>query len=765
MQLNYNVQQLSEITKAQIFGEEFLPENFSIQNLVIDTRSPSVTERTLFVALSGIKEDGEKYLSYFAARKGKIALVKNYHQEIEICQLVVENPLKALQEIAAYHRAKFNIPIIAITGSNGKTIVKEWLYHTLKDNFSVVRSPKSYNSQIGVALSLLEITKDHEIGIFEAGISKPGEMDTLEKMIQPTVGVFTGIGDAHSANFSSLDEKLSEKKKLFKRVEVLFDNTSLRNFEIPFTDEASLSNASLVSQVAAYFKLDKSILEAKLKSLPAVSMRLEQLEGKNNCLLLNDVYSADIHSLEIALKHLRGVNRHTNKILILSVLEDNKIENIQQSLKVLLNKDLLKKVIFIGPKSQFPELNFETEYFDSTETFLSTNPQFFNATILLKGSRKMGLEKIVHHLADKKHITQMRINFSALRNNLNFFRSRLQPTTKILAMVKAQSYGSGLTEMAHFLVNNKVSYFGVAYADEGVQLRQAGITIPILVMNPEPNAFDEIINFNLEPSIYSLELLEAFIHELILRQKNHYPIHLKIETGMNRLGFVEEQFKELTDKLLTQPEVYVKSVFSHLAVADDEAENDFTSKQIRTFDILTDKLREILPYPFERHLANSAGTANFARAEYDMVRLGIGLFGLVDRNNRELENVLSLTTRISQVKKIKSGESVGYGRTYLATKDHLMGVIPVGYADGLRRGLSQGNWSVIVKGKKAPIIGNICMDMCMINLEDIDAEVGDEVEIFGDNNSIFEMASNLKTIPYEIIAGISSRVHRVYVDE
>lgn len=765
MNVDYSVDQLCGLLQADLKGNENLSRDFRIRNVVIDTRNPAISENSLFVALSGSKEDGHRYLENFRAKGGKVAIVSRQVSSVDICQLVVKDVLEALQKIAENHRKKFNIPVIAITGSNGKTIVKEWLYQTLKDNFSIARSPKSYNSQIGVALSLLEIGPDHTLGIFEAGISQPGEMEKLQKMIQPTIGVFTGIGDAHSANFTSNEQKRDEKLKLFSGVEKLFQDSSITPYPIPFSDEASLKNASLVQQTALYLGVGDAVIKQKFTSLTPVSMRLEQIEGKNNCLLLNDAYSSDLQSLEIALKQLQGITKHPKKILFLTPFEDNQKSRIDESLVHLISKDNLQKVIFIGDRIHLPKLDVRTELFESADAFLKTEQVFENSTILFKGSRKYGLEKIVQSLAQKKHVTKLVINFAAIRNNLHYFRSKINASTKILVMVKAHSYGGGLTEMAHFLVDQKIQYFGVAYADEGVQLRKSGITLPILIMNPEQSAFDEIIDYNLEPGIYSPELLDAFIHHLLLRQIENFPIHIKIDTGMNRLGFVEDQIALLLDTLHTQPEVYVKSVYSHLSVADDEAENQFTSSQIRTFDILSGIIADRLPYKFERHLANSAGTANFSRAEYDMVRLGIGIFGLVDKNNKSLENVLSLISQISQIKKVHAGESIGYGRTYIATHDHLIGIIPVGYADGLRRGLSQGNWSVLVNGKQAPIIGNICMDMCMVNLEGIDAKTGDEVEVFGDNNSIFEMAMNLKTIPYEIIAGISSRVHRVYVDE
>jgi len=765
MNLDLSIATLQTLLNAKIVDKANLPDTFRLKNLVIDTRVPSISENSVFIALIGDKEDGHQYISDFNIKGGKVVIVKKEVDQNDICQIIVESPLEALQKIAQHHRAQFKFPVIGITGSNGKTIVKEWLYHTLKDKFAIVRSPKSYNSQIGVALSLLEITKDHNLGIFEAGISKPNEMERLVKMIQPTIGVFTGIGDAHGVNFTSIEQKKIEKYLLFKNVEKLISDSPLVDLEIPFSDDASEKNAALVYETSLYLGRHLEAIKEKLKTLPAVSMRLEQIEGKNNCLILNDVYSADLQSLEIALKQLKGITKHSKKVLFLTPLEETKRETIHDELKRLLKKEDLNELIFIGDKGYLPQLDFSVQYFNSVEDYLKSGNDFQDTTLLLKGSRKFGLEKIVQRFAERKHVTRLTINFAALRNNLAYFRNKISPATKILIMVKAQSYGGGLTEMAHFLTSQKVNYFGVAYADEGIELRKAGITLPILVMNPEQSAFDDLVDYNLEPSLYSDEILNSFIGHLTLRQKLNFPIHIKLDTGMNRLGFVEDQLIQLVDTLQTQPEVFVKSVFSHLSVADDEAEKEFTYNQIRSFDIMTGMLADRLGYKFDRHLANSAGTANFERAEYDMIRLGIGIFGLLDKRNKVLENVLSLTTQISQIKQIKKGESVGYGRNYNATHNHPVGIIPVGYADGLRRGLSQGKWSVLINGKQAPIVGNICMDMCMINLEGINAKVGDEVQVFGNENSIFEMASSVNTIPYEIIAGISTRVHRVYIEE
>ena len=568
MILDYSASQLGTLCNGQLINAHLFNDS-KIRSVVIDTRNPSLSSQTLFIALSGGKQDGHVFLPDFVDKGGKVAIVSKPDKSLSLCQIVVENPLEALQKIAAYHRAQFNYPVIAITGSNGKTIVKEWLYHVLKDKFSVVRSPKSYNSQIGVALSLLEMADHHNLAIIEAGISIKGEMEKLEAMIQPTIGVFTGIGDAHSLNFSSESEKKKEKYILFNRVQVLFDKNQQLVSQIPFSDFASQINASFVEQVALHLQVELSHIKQQLSSLPAVSMRLEQIEGKNNCLLLNDAYSADLQSLEIALQQMKSIQKHQKKILFLTAFEENLKEDVQSRLPNLVSKDHISELVFIGDHHYLPSLSVPVNVYQSADEYILRGESFHDAVLLFKGSRKSGLEKIVQRLTERKHITQLVINFSALRNNLNYFRSRIQPSTKILVMVKAQSYGGSLIEMAHFLVAQKVDYFGVAYADEGVQLRKSGITLPILVMNPEQNAFDELVDFNLEPSIYSTEILASFIQFLILKQRQHYPVHIKLDTGMNRLGFVEEQISTLVDSLQTQPEIYIKSVFSHLSVADD----------------------------------------------------------------------------------------------------------------------------------------------------------------------------------------------------
>lgn len=760
--LQYSIKEIYSILSTA--PPEGVNLNHEISSAIVDSRSPRLNAKSIFFALDGNRSNGHEHLAEVIKKGCQFAVVSELQPQLSIQQIVAPSVLGALQKLAIHHRSRFDYPVIGITGSNGKTITKEWLFHCLKDNFKIVRSPKSYNSQLGVALSVLEMTTDHNLGIFEAGISQKGEMAFLQQMIQPTIGVFTGLGDAHSRGFESQEEKKEEKYQLFKGATQLIENTGkVYEKEIPFSDSASGLNAQLVFETGVYLGVNLDQLQKSLAHLPVISMRLEQLEGINNCILLNDAYTVDFAALEIALQHLNQIATNKKKVLILSLSDEQLALTESDAFADLIYASSLNKIIFIGSKNVLANARIAGGYYPSVDAYMNEVLPFEDAVILFKGARANSLEKIVQHYTLKKHITQLEVNLEAMRNNLNVFRSAVEPFVKILAMVKAQSYGSGLIDSGKFLEQEGVHYLGVAYADEGVVLRKAGIHLPILVMNPEVNAFDEIIDYNLEPSIFSIEVLQEFLHRLILHQKKHFPIHLKLDTGMNRLGFSQGDISELISILKTQPEVEVKSAFSHLAVADDQNENQFTFDQIRKFEIITGQLKDNLGYAFSRHMANSAGVLNYPQAQFDMVRIGIGLYGLVEEFEDRLENVLSMHSQISQIKEIQAGESVGYGRSFIATQSTKIGVVPVGYADGLSRALSQGKWNFILNGQLVPIIGNICMDMCMIDLSGIDAKVGDQLQIFGKGNSIFEMAEILNTIPYEIISGISTRVHRVYL--
>ena len=626
MTLHYSLSDIAQWLNAKVIH----PQPIQIQRVCIDSRSPLVNDDSLFIALKGHKSDGHQFCQDFLNNGGRAAIVSEPQPYPELTQLVVDDPLLALQTLAAHHRANFNIPVIGITGSHGKTTVKEWLYHVLKPHFKIVRSPKSYNSQIGVALSVLEMNSTHNLAIFEAGISRPGEMENLAEMIKPTIGIYTGTGGAHQENFTSLDQKKQEKYNLFKSAEHLLETQANSSaLPTPFADQATQSNANLVWQCAKLLGVNNEDILRKLETLPVVSMRLEQLEGQHQSTLINDTYTYTLKSLEIGLQYMATNAGNKDQVLILA---PNPVKKIQTELAELLSKSQLTSCILIHPEATEIQIPHKTlTCYSDINHFLNSQPIFKNSIILFSGSRTVKLEQIIPQFQLKTHITRLEINRNAIRNNLNTYRAHLAPDTKILAMVKAQSYGGGIVEMARFLAQEGANYLGVAYADEGVTLRQAGIVLPILVMNPETDAFDDMIRHELEPSVYSPLQLNQFIHQLILHGKTNYPIHVKLDTGMNRLGFQPAQITELIDTLKTQPEVYIKSVFSHFAAADDPKEASFTQQQITSFTKAAEQIENTVGYRFLRHLANSDGALHYPEAQFDMVRIGIGLFGLNSR--------------------------------------------------------------------------------------------------------------------------------------
>ena len=756
MNLNYTVKQLAEITNGQVIGDDSIVVN----RIIVDSRRPIINENTLFVALHGYNIDGHEFCKSFVNTSGGTVLVEKIQNDLKSSQIIVKDSLLALQLIAKHYRQQFNIPVIGITGSNGKTTVKEWLFHTLKSKFNICRSPKSYNSQLGVALSVFELNTNHTLAIFEAGISHPDEMEQLERIIQPTIGVYTGLGDAHQENFTSLEHKRIEKFKLFKHVDTLIQNEAqLTDITIPFKDFASVQNANLVFNTAKALGVNEPELRKQLANLPAISMRMERMQGKNGNIIINDAYTLDEKTLEISINYLNTLSEKNNRNRVVIIAPKKGTELSKNSIE-LLNSDAIDSVVLIG-KNNIKPSKLEANYRD-VDSFLENDLEFSNSYILITGAREAKLGRVVTKYLVKKHITKLTVNLPTIRNNLDFYRSKLDKKTLILAMVKAQSYGGGIVQITQFLERQHINYFGVAYTDEGVLLRNNDVTLPIIVMNPEFDAFDDIIDNELEPSIYSLEILDNFISTLIRKDVNSYPIHLKLDTGMNRLGFVKEDLNELIAHLNAQPEVFVKSVFSHLSVADDLSETKFTTEQISKFKIYSNHLETNLGYSFIKHIANSSATLNYPDSHFDMVRLGIGMYGLVNSFQESLEDVISFETQISQIKQISKGSSVGYGRSFISHSEMKIAIIPVGYADGLRRELSQGKWSFIINGQTAPIIGNICMDMCMVDVTNLNCKVGDRVQIFGEQNSVSEMSKILNTIPYEIISSISSRVHRVY---
>jgi alanine racemase len=797
-----------------------------IRTVFTDSRSLLSPGETLFIALNGKQHDGHRYIpSLFQKGVCNFMVSDTWKPEQPYTGasfIRVKDTLQALQDFAARHRERFSIETIGITGSNGKTIIKEWLYQCLQEKWRITRSPKSYNSQVGVPLSVLLLEENSEMGIFEAGISQPGEMEHLQRIIQPTLGLFTNIGEAHQEGFREPGQKVKEKLRLFKGCRTLVcckdqplvwqgiqqnidrENTRLFTWSakdaadvkldaivkdngnttlsalyqnnpveitIPFTDDASVENALHVWSVLLCLELENETIRDRMAHLSPVAMRLEQKSGINNCILINDSYNADVNSLSIALDVLNRSVQHPGKTLVLSDIMQSgtKTEDLYRRVAELVNEKQVNRIIGIGP-----DINANSHLFPRKGSFYKTTQEFIDhfqehdfhdEVILLKGSRSFEFEKISALLEQKVHITRLEINLDALVHNLNFYRSRLPSGTRMMIMVKALSYGSGTHEIASVLQFQKVDYLGVAFADEGVSLRQAGITLPTLVMNPEPVSFDSILKYQLEPEIYSFRMLDAFHRAVILNQEAGYPIHIKIDTGMHRLGFQENEIPLLLQHLSNCKNLKVKSVFSHLAASDEEVHDDFTRKQIELFGKIADRIAEALGYPVIRHILNSSGIERFPDACFDMVRLGIGLYGISNCFPSQLRNVSSLKSEISQIKVIEPGESVGYGRKGKTKGRITIATVPVGYADGLNRKLGNGNGCFIINGKKAPVIGNVCMDMTMADISGIEAREGDEVILFGDSYPVSNLAEQLGTIPYEILTGISSRVKRIYFHE
>ncbi len=813
-----------------------------ITRLAFDSRKIIEPGNSLFFAIRGKRHDGHLFLKELYQKGVRNFIVTNpeaIKDELPQANIIkVEDAIGALQQLAAFHRKKFKCPVIGITGSNGKTIVKEWLFQLLNDDFNIVRSPKSYNSQIGVPLSVWQMNENHTLGIFEAGISMPDEMDGLEDVIKPDIGIFTNIGEAHAEGFLNVRQKINEKLKLFvnskiliygldypeitqcitefkhrlpdkeqdekftlftwsrrsdadlkivkveKRtgetyIEGVLKNKSL-GITIPFTDEASIENAIHCWAVLLHLKISPSQTKEKMQQLGSISMRLELKDGINNCSVINDSYNSDIRSLAIALDFLDQQHQHQKKTVILSdILQSgrNDIELYTEVRNMIAEREITKLIgigkAISGQGKLFPSSNgFESAFYEDTDDFLKnfTPQNFTGETILLKGARKFEFEKISKLLEQKIHKTVLEINLNALVHNLQVFQSLLKPGTKVMAMVKAFSYGSGTFEIANVLQYHLVNYLTVAYADEGVELRKAGISLPIMVMNPEARSFETMIRYHLEPEIYSLLLLEKFNKavELYSVTKNPHSIHIKIDSGMHRLGFEPAEIPPLSETLQKMPFVFVESVFSHLSASDEPEHDDFTREQIRRFTKACDELCSSLNYPVMRHLLNSGGIVRFPEAQLEMVRVGIGMYGVdtTGKIQEQLQQVSTLKSSVSQVKNVKAGESVGYSRRFVATKDMRIATIGIGYADGIDRRLGNGNGKMLVRGQLAPTVGNICMDLCMLDVTHIPGvEEGDEVIIFGEELPIQEVAKQAGTIPYEILTGISERVKRVYFQE
>jgi Alr-MurF fusion protein len=827
--MTYSIANISQIINGTVHGNN--EHNVIIRNLLIDSRKIITAENSLFFAIKGERNDGHIFISDLYEKGVRSFVVSTLPKDLNIFSdaafVIVKDTLFGLQLLCAYHRERFHIPVIGITGSNGKTLVKEWLFQLLREDKSIVRSPKSFNSQVGVPLSVWQMNDDHDLAIFEAGISKPNEMALLQQIIQPTIGLITNIGQAHDENFENQKQKVTEKLKLFTHSEVLiycrdylsiheeisntkhfpelsvftwsrrsradllvgrisksvadteiqavYKNDFIR-IHIPFTDEASIENAIHCWAMMLYLGYENGVIAERMKFLSPVAMRLELKEGINNCSIINDSYNSDLGSLSIALDFLNQQKQHPKKTLILSdILQSGKNEeNLYKEVAENIHKKGISRLIGIGEaiSRQSHLFNVEKSFYNSTAEFLQqyNNSFFRDETILLKGARAFGFEAISKVIQQKAHETILEINLNAIVHNLNYFRSRIKADTKIMAMVKAFSYGSGSFEIANILQFHRVDYLAVAYADEGIELRKAGITLPIMVMNPEEQSYDSMIQYNLEPEIYSFRVLNMFEETVKRSERNlskQIAIHIKLDTGMHRLGFEPEDVNELIVRIKNNKQLKIRSIFSHL-VATDEAEHDqFTWQQIRKFTDMSDNIQSHLDYPVLKHILNSAGISRFPDAQFDMVRLGIGLYGIGTNaaEQTQLQNVSTLKTSISQIKNIPTNETIGYSRKGVATRDTKIATVPIGYADGLSRKLSNGKGKMFVKGKPAPIIGNVCMDMCMIDITDINANENDEVIVFGEAYPIAEVAKDVGTIPYEVLTNVSRRVKRVYYQE
>lgn len=737
-----------------------------IQQISYDSRKSISQSGAVFFALEGNYRDGHNFIS--EAHENGISCFVVSKEQTQFFDgatyILVADTIRALQNLAKSHRQKFSYPIIAIAGSIGKTTVKEWLYHFLGSKYRVIRSPKSYNSQIGVAISLLNLHEECDFALIEAGISKPGEMQYLEQMIQPDYGILTSLKLSNKDNFESLDEMIKEQIKLFKHVKqtIISSNMQLSSSDMsdinavkivdsdyskeilhfPFSDKGSIQSGIIAMASARFFSC---LALETIKSLPRLALRLETFEGIDNSLIINDTYNLDLEALVYSLEHQLALAEKKKRIVIVGLDKQH----------LHLEELVIKEISAFSPD--------EIHFVHPEETPVISVK---DAVVLIKGTRASEMEKFATKLRLKRHKTILEINLNALRHNISIFKSFLLPKTKLLAMVKAQSYGAGLEKIGLYLEHLGVDKLGVAYSDEGLELRKAGVKIPILVMNPEEDGFETCIRYQLDPAIYSFEQLNDLTHELIASNIQDFPIHLKIDTGMNRLGFETTDVQKLIEYIQAQPEVKIESVYSHLADADNRKDLQFTKNQISKFKLVCQELQQHFQN-FYIHLLNSEGIVNYSSSQFDMVRVGIGMYGIskAPEISKKLLPVLKWKSVVSQIKVISKGESVGYSCSFVADKSYTIAIIPLGYADGFKRSLSNGNGGVFIQGNYCPTVGRVCMDMIMVDISNIYAEVGEEVEIIGENQQIGQLAEKLDTIPYEIMTSISNRVHRVYIEE
>ena len=784
--MKYRLSQIASICGGRLCGEDC-----EVRGVETDSRNCAFGKEVMFVAMRGANHDSHNFVAEMYER-GVRAFMCERECECGVgagC-VVVDNAIEALQRLAEVHREKISGCVVGITGSNGKTVVKEWIAQCLPAGVKLFRSPRSYNSQLGVALSLLMAEGDEDLVLIEAGISQCGEMSRLERMIRPDVVILTSLGDAHQEGFCSMTQKIEEKLLLAKSANTLiyhsaypevanavegvdavkFDAAALPARE--FSDEASRRNGQIVE---SFFKA-MGYAAPDFSHLQPVAMRLEVKEGINGSILVNDTYNSDINSLAIALDHLHNVAAGRRKMLILSDILQSGVADKELYARVatLVAESGVERIIAIGERISVAKERFEgveSSFYNSTDEFLNrmNGRDFADAAILLKGNRASRFEKISHVLERKSHTTVLEVNLDAMIRNLNYFRSQLAPTTRLTAMVKAASYGAGDAEVAQMLQHEGVDYLAVAFADEGVLLREKGVTMPIVVLNADEDSFDQMVLNRLEPEIYGFRSLEAFVSAVRRYGERNFPVHIKLDTGMHRLGFEVEDIDTLLARLEEfSGDVRVATLFAHLSCADDPSQDDFTRGQIELFDSMSSRIAEALPYGVVRHTANSAAIERFPEAQFDMCRLGLGLYGFGFRQNENLQPTSTLKTRIVQIKRHAAGEGIGYGRAERLERDSVIATIPVGYADGLDRHLGCGVWSMLVGSVKAPIVGRVCMDSCMIDVTDVpNVAEGDEVTVFSavEGNTAADMASLLGTITYEVLTSVSARVKRIYIKE
>ena len=818
--MSRSIEEIASVVGAKRVGTH----NANIDWLLTDSRSLCFPEETLFFALKTKRNDGHKYIEELYAKGVRNFVVTELPDTIKHCQgsnfLVVNDTLKALQRLAAKHREQFDIPVIGITGSNGKTVVKEWIYQLVTPDKVVTRSPRSYNSQIGVPLSVWLMNEHTELGVFEAGISEMGEMEALQPIIRPTIGIITNIGGAHQENFASLQEKCMEKLQLFKDCDVLIyngdnelisscvskslftareiawstkdaerplfieqiekDDTGttikyqylgfLKEYRIPFIDDASIENSLNCLAAALYLMISPEKIAQRMSQLESVAMRLEVKEGKNGCLLINDSYNSDFASLDIALDFMarREENKGKKRTLILSdILESGQPGKLlYRQVADLVHNRGVDRIIGVGESisSNASRFEMDKQFFRTTTELIESGVlnTLKNEIILVKGARAFHFDTVSDLLELKVHETILELNLSALVENLNYYRNKLKQETKMVCMVKASAYGAGYFEIAKTLEEHRVDYLAVAVADEGADLRKAGINASIIIMNPEMTAFKTMFDYRLEPEVYSFHLLDVLIRAAEREGVSNFPIHIKIDTGMHRLGFDPKDMEKLKDRLHRQSAVIPRSVFSHLVGSDSARLDTFTHRQVDLFEKASSELQEGFNHKILRHICNTAGIERYPSAQFDMVRLGIGLYGIDPFTNKILNNVSTLKSTILQIHDVEADETVGYGRKGILHRKSRIAAIPIGYADGLDRHLGNGKGYCLVNGQKAFYVGNICMDVSMIDVTDIECKEGDKVIIFGDSLPVTILSDLLDTIPYEILTSVSDRVKRVY---